>query len=67
MQWPLHPIGYQGVDVRALIQALEKQRAKRLGDVRAVPMSRKKGFSKHVLARTRVGNREVLDVRARKS
>lgn len=44
-------IGYEGTTQAELIAALERAGVKRLIDVRAVPLSRKPGFSKNMLAR----------------
>ncbi|MDB5662207.1 MAG: hypothetical protein JWM38_2502 [Sphingomonas bacterium] len=43
-------IGYQGATQAALIAALTRAGVERLIDVRAVPLSRRPGFSKNVLA-----------------
>ena len=43
-------IGYEGATQSELIAALAKASVRRVIDVRAVPMSRKPGFSKNVLA-----------------
>ena len=43
-------IGYEGATQAELIAALEKAGVERVIDVRAVPLSRKPGFSKNVLA-----------------
>lgn len=43
-------IGYQGATQAELIAALRKAGVERVIDVRAVPLSRKPGFSKNVLA-----------------
>ena len=43
-------IGYEGSTQPGLIAALQAAGVKRLIDVRAVPLSRKPGFSKNVLA-----------------
>lgn len=43
-------IGYQGATQAELIAALEAASVRRVIDVRAVPLSRKPGFSKNVLA-----------------
>ena len=42
-------IGYQGATQAELIAALQKAGVRRVIDVRAVPLSRKPGFSKNVL------------------
>ena len=49
-------IGYQGATQAELVAALRKAGVERVIDVRAVPLSRKPGFSKNVLA---VGLREA--------
>lgn len=43
-------IGYEGATQDALIATLQEAGVRRLIDVRAVPLSRKPGFSKNVLA-----------------
>ncbi len=43
-------IGYEGTTQNELIAALQRAGVERVIDVRAVPMSRKPGFSKNVLA-----------------
>lgn len=43
-------IGYEGASQQALIAALQGAGVKLLADVRAVPLSRRPGFSKNVLA-----------------
>lgn len=43
-------IGYEGATVDEVIAALQKADVTRLVDVRAVPLSRRPGFSKNVLA-----------------
>ncbi|HTK85085.1 MAG TPA: DUF488 domain-containing protein [Patescibacteria group bacterium] len=50
MQKTLYTIGYEGITVQAFIRALKDAGVKTLIDVRAVPMSRKPGFSKNKLA-----------------
>jgi uncharacterized protein (DUF488 family) len=42
-------IGYEGSFVEELIAALQKAGVERIIDVRAVPLSRKPGFSKNIL------------------
>lgn len=49
-QPPIFTIGYEGATVEALIKALAAHDIKTLIDVRAVPLSRKPGFSKNKLA-----------------
>ena len=46
----LFTIGYEGATQAEVIAALRAARVTRVIDVRAVPMSRKPGFSKNVLA-----------------
>lgn len=46
----IYTIGYEGATQAELIAALEQARVARVLDVRAVPLSRKPGFSKNVLA-----------------
>jgi uncharacterized protein (DUF488 family) len=46
----IYTIGYEGRTIDAFIQLLERSRVRHLMDVRAVPLSRKKGFSKSALA-----------------
>ncbi len=46
----LATIGYEGITIEPFIQALKKARVRRLADVRDLPLSRKKGFSKTLLA-----------------
>ena len=43
-------IGYEGATQPELIAALQQAKVERVIDVRAVPLSRKPGFSKNVLA-----------------
>jgi uncharacterized protein (DUF488 family) len=43
-------IGYEGATQAGLVAALQKAGVERVIDVRAVPMSRKPGFSKNILA-----------------
>lgn len=47
---PLYTIGYEGATIDAFIDTLAKAGVKTLVDVRAVPLSRKPGFSKNRLA-----------------
>lgn len=49
MPYTLHTIGYEGLDMDRFLAALKKAGIEVLADMRAVPMSRKKGFSKNVL------------------
>jgi uncharacterized protein (DUF488 family) len=46
----IYTIGYEGATQPELIAALKQAGVERLIDVRAVPLSRKPGFSKNVLA-----------------
>lgn len=48
--YPLFTIGYEGTTVNALIDILKAHDVRTLIDVRAVPLSRKPGFSKNKLA-----------------
>ena len=43
-------IGYEGATQAALIAALQAAGVRLLADVRAVPLSRRPGFSKNILA-----------------
>ncbi|MEM6383035.1 MAG: DUF488 domain-containing protein [Pseudomonadota bacterium] len=45
----VYTIGYEGTDIERFIRSLKLVGIKRLADVRAVPISRKKGFSKNKL------------------
>jgi uncharacterized protein (DUF488 family) len=47
---PLYTIGYEGLSVDALVNELAAANVQRLLDVRCVPVSRKRGFSKQPLA-----------------
>jgi uncharacterized protein (DUF488 family) len=47
---PIFTIGYEGADIASFIAALRKAWVALVVDVRAVPASRKKGFSKTPLA-----------------
>jgi uncharacterized protein (DUF488 family) len=49
---PLYTIGYERSDTAAVVAELKRAGVERVLDVRAVPLSRKKGFSKKQLART---------------
>ena len=42
----LHTIGYEGMDIRAFIDRLSSAEVQAVVDVRELPLSRKKGFSK---------------------
>ena len=44
-------IGYEGIDVDEFVERLKKYNVTRLIDVREIPISRKKGFSKTALKR----------------
>ena len=46
----IYTIGYEGATQAQVIAALQKAGVKMLADVRAVPLSRRPGFSKNVLA-----------------
>jgi len=46
----IYTIGYEGATQAELIAALKAAGVERVIDVRAVPLSRKPGFSKNVLA-----------------
>ncbi|PHR19308.1 MAG: hypothetical protein COA37_17925 [Hoeflea sp.] len=46
----LYTIGYEGTDISRFITTLQAAGVKRVADVRAVAVSRKKGFSKRKLA-----------------
>lgn len=43
-------IGYEGADIQRFISALRTAKIEKLVDVRELPLSRKKGFSKRALA-----------------
>jgi uncharacterized protein (DUF488 family) len=45
----IYTIGYEGTDIERFIRSLELIGIQQLADVRAVPISRKKGFSKNKL------------------
>jgi uncharacterized protein (DUF488 family) len=45
----LYTIGYEGTDIDRFVAALKSVKIQLLADVRAVPISRKKGFSKNKL------------------
>jgi uncharacterized protein (DUF488 family) len=51
----VYMIGYEGAQLENLLRTLEKSGVRRLIDVRAVPISRKRGFSKHVLGKALAG------------
>lgn len=46
----VYTIGYEGTDIERFVATLKAVGVRRLADVRAVPISRKKGFSKKSLA-----------------
>jgi uncharacterized protein (DUF488 family) len=46
----VYTIGYEGTTQAEFIAALEAAGVKRIADVRAVPLSRRPGFSKNILA-----------------
>lgn len=46
----VYTIGYEGTDIERLVSTLKAVGVRQLADVRAVPISRKKGFSKNSLA-----------------
>jgi uncharacterized protein (DUF488 family) len=46
----LYTIGYEGTDIERFVQMLVNTGVTVLADVRAIPLSRKKGFSKRALA-----------------
>jgi uncharacterized protein (DUF488 family) len=50
MKRTVQTIGYEGSNIDGFIQALKQHGVTLLADVRAVPISRKKGFSKRALA-----------------
>ncbi|HWP24818.1 MAG TPA: DUF488 domain-containing protein [Xanthobacteraceae bacterium] len=47
----LYTIGYEGTNIARFVEALARAGVKTLVDVRALPLSRKKGFSKGSLAK----------------
>lgn len=47
----LFTVGYEGTDIARFIEVLSGAGVKTLADVRALPLSRKKGFSKGSLAK----------------
>lgn len=49
MMKTIYTIGYEGTDIEKFIQTLTTVGVKVLADVRALPLSRKKGFSKNSL------------------
>lgn len=46
----IYTLGYEGTDVQQFIRTLLRARVKVVADVRALPLSRKKGFSKRRLS-----------------
>lgn len=48
----LYTVGYEGLSIEAFIARLKANGVRTLVDVRELPLSRKKGFSKQALART---------------
>lgn len=48
----LYTFGYEGIDIRAFLSRLEKAGIRVVVDVRELPLSRKKGFSKRALSDT---------------
>ncbi|GLH77646.1 hypothetical protein SSBR45G_25540 [Bradyrhizobium sp. SSBR45G] len=49
MTTTLYTIGYEGTDIDRFVATLKSVKVQLLADVRAVPISRKKGFSKNKL------------------
>ena len=47
---PIFTIGYEGASVEAFLQTLQEAEVALVLDIRAAPVSRKRGFSKHQLA-----------------
>ena len=45
----VYTVGYEGTDIDRFVATLKAAGVKRIADVRAVPISRKKGFSKKSL------------------
>lgn len=50
MKHPLHTIGYEGSDIQDFLATVREAGVELVIDVRDVPVSRKRGFSKHILA-----------------
>lgn len=48
-EFPVYTIGYEGTDIDTFVKALCKEGIETLVDVRELPLSRKKGFSKNKL------------------
>ena len=46
----IYTIGYEGTDIDRFVASLKAAGVKRIADVRAVPISRKRGFSKKRLS-----------------
>ncbi len=46
----IYTIGYEGTDIERFVATLKAVGVRQIADVRAVPISRKKGFSKNKLA-----------------
>ncbi len=62
---PLMTIGYEGKSVQALLDQLLASRVERVVDVRQLPLSRRRGFSKTMLASALVeAGIEYVHVRA---
>ncbi len=49
MSAPLYTVGYEGRDITGFLDALEREGVARVVDVRELPLSRRKGFSKTAL------------------
>lgn len=47
----LYTVGYEGLNIEQFIDRLKKNRINRIIDVREIPLSRKKGFSKKLLTK----------------
>lgn len=62
----LYTIGYQGADPDRLVEALAAEGVAVVADVRAVALSRKRGFSKNTLrdrlAESAIGYRHLIDL-----
>lgn len=56
---PILTIGYEGADIEAFVDKLREAGVEVLADVRALPLSRKRGFSKNALA-TYLEQRDIL-------
>jgi uncharacterized protein (DUF488 family) len=50
MRPPIYTIGYEGAGIPAFLRSLKDAGVTLVIDIRAAPVSRKKGFSKHQLA-----------------